>query len=63
MKKPGNYDDLIPMPDPQVVFDEVCRIVAATPGQPDFPILSKVFADVVKLFRVGYGAAIPITMI
>ena len=54
MKKPGNYDDLIPMPDPQAVFDEVCRIVAATPGQPDFPILSKVFADVVKLFRGEY---------
>ena len=42
------------MDDPQAVFEEVRRIVAATNAQPDFTVLSKVFADVVKLFRGEY---------
>ena len=54
MKRLGNYEDLIPMDDPQAVFEEVCRIVAAMNTQQDFTVLVKVFEDVVKLFRGEY---------
>jgi hypothetical protein len=54
MQKPANFDGLMPMPDPQAVFDEACRIVAATPVKIDFTKVSRVFADVVKLFRGEY---------
>ena len=54
MKRLGNYEDLIPMDDPQAVFEEVCRIVAAMNTQQDFTVLFKVFEDVVKLFRGEY---------
>jgi hypothetical protein len=54
MQKPGNYSDPIPGDDPHAVFREVCRLVAATTAQPDLTLLSRVFADVVRLFRGHY---------
>jgi hypothetical protein len=54
MPRPGYCADLIPLDDPQAVFQEVCRIVAATNAHLDVTVLSRVFADVVKLFRGEY---------
>jgi hypothetical protein len=54
MKKRRIFDDLISMDTPQMVFDEACRMVAATPVQLDFTVLARVFADLVKLFQGNY---------
>jgi hypothetical protein len=54
MKKPGNQLNPIPLHDPQAVFREVCRMVAAMNPRVDFTALARVFADVVKLFRGDY---------
>ena len=48
------YEDLVLMTQPQAVFGEVCRIVAALNSQFDFIALDRVFQDVVKLFRGKY---------
>jgi hypothetical protein len=54
MKRSRTFDDLMSMDDPQAVFNEACLILAAAPVQPDFTVLAKVFADVVKLFHGDY---------
>lgn len=54
MNTPENYESPIASDNPQAVFAEVCRIVAATSLPIDFPIIAKVFADVVNLFRGSY---------
>jgi hypothetical protein len=54
MKKRGSYENLIYSDNPQVVFEEVCRLVAATNVQLDIMVISRVFDDVVNLFRGNY---------
>jgi hypothetical protein len=54
MSKREEFEDLIPMDDPQAVFEEVCRMVAVTNGQTNLRLLCKVFEDVFKLFRGEY---------
>ena len=48
------FECLIPMADPQAVFEEVCCIVMALQAHFDFTTLFRVFDDVVKLFRGEY---------
>lgn len=50
----GKFEDLIPMDDPQAVFEEVCRIIMALQAQFDFTALFQVFDDVVRLFAGEY---------
>ncbi|MFZ5447459.1 MAG: hypothetical protein ACOZFS_02325 [Thermodesulfobacteriota bacterium] len=52
--KPKKFEDLIPMDDPQAVFEEVRRIVSVIHPPFDFTVLRQVFQDVVKLFRGEY---------
>jgi hypothetical protein len=54
MKKLRPSERLLPLDDPRTVFQEVCRIVAAANPHLDFPLLTRVFADVVKLFQGRY---------
>ncbi len=48
------FEDLIPMDDPQGVFEEVCRIIMALHARFDFTALFRVFDDVVRLFAGEY---------
>ena len=54
MSKWEKFEDLIPVDDPQAVFEEVRRMVAVTNGQANLRLLCKVFEDVFKLFRGEY---------
>jgi hypothetical protein len=54
MKRLENFQELIPIADPQAVFDEVCRIVKITNTDLDLTVLSLVFRDILKLFKGEY---------
>jgi hypothetical protein len=61
VKSPANpeyvlakYEDLILMGDPQLVFEEVSRIIMCLHPCLDFTALDRAFQDVVKLFQGEY---------
>jgi hypothetical protein len=54
MKRPGKFEDLIPMDDPQAVFGEVSHLISLLHPDFDCLALNRVFQDIVRLFRGEY---------